>query len=165
MRCLLASAHVMRPLLLSSQRVKASTFFDPALSCGSGFPKGRLTVVDWLAAHGTTTKSVDWQRESSAATASDSLRSIVRLYFRRTSIVLCANQHSFLSDVHSTTSFADFRFLFTFGDASVRFKRSRANAFLVAGLASHRPPASLPARRDSQSLNHQRSLPAERRKG
>ena len=154
-RCLLASAHVMRPLLLSSHRAKAWTIFATALSCCFDFLEGRMPVVDWLAVHGTTTNSVDWQGESSALTASASLRSMVSPYFRRTSIVLRSNQHSFLSGVHSATSCADFRFLFTCGDASVRFKRSRANAFLVAGLAAHSPLscASLTATMCSMSVS------------
>ena len=145
----------MRPLLLLSHRAKASTFFDTALSCCFGFLKGRLTVVDWLAVHPTTTNSVDRHLESIALTASDSLRSMVRPYFRRTSIVLWANQHLFLSGVHSAASFADFRFLFTRGDASVRFKRSRAKAFLVAGLAAQSPLscASLTATMCSMSVS------------
>ena len=130
-----ASAQVIRPFRLSSQRRRASTSPDDESSRETG------DVADTGSAVPLARKmsSVDEQDENTCSRTSASGRSMVRSYLRRTSTIRPANQHRFMGGSQPAASWSRFSWRLSPGAARVRLSGSEAKRRRVARSAAHNP--------------------------
>ena len=144
-----ASAHVMRPLLLSSYNRYRNCRPPPAAALRRWRRRRRRALIGELHDDGLA------QPASTRRAVEASAWFIVRLYLRLTSTTWFTYQHWFRAGSHSARSLAIFWCLFTLGLARVRLSRSRPKAFLAALSTAHRPLscASLRATMCSMSVS------------